>query len=135
MTDQILDIVINAGRRKVRGILERPLQIDDMSFLPIHFHNGQNELFRLVQRRQNFIFTDSNSRSPFLPSFYFYESEGIVMGCVLFGFRYMGFHIIAAFFSTYIPGNIPQFRWFYNLFWGAKVTVQMRVLSAPTFFQ
>ena len=23
---------------------------------------------------------------------------------------------------------------FYNLFWGAKVTVQMRVLSAPTFF-
>ena len=24
---------------------------------------------------------------------------------------------------------------FYNLFWGAKVTVQMRVLSAPTFFQ
>ena len=24
--------------------------------------------------------------------------------------------------------------WFYNLFWGAKVTVQMRVLSAPTFF-
>ena len=27
------------------------------------------------------------------------------------------------------------FFWFYNLFWGAKVTVQMRVLSAPTFFQ
>ena len=26
------------------------------------------------------------------------------------------------------------FIWFYNLFWGAKVTVQMRVLSAPTFF-
>ena len=26
-------------------------------------------------------------------------------------------------------------NWFYNLFWGAKVTVQMRVLSAPTFFQ
>ena len=26
------------------------------------------------------------------------------------------------------------FKWFYNLFWGAKVTVQMRVLSAPTFF-
>ena len=26
-------------------------------------------------------------------------------------------------------------KWFYNLFWGAKVTVQMRVLSAPTFFQ
>ena len=25
-------------------------------------------------------------------------------------------------------------KWFYNLFWGAKVTVQMRVLSAPTFF-
>ncbi|WP_238524347.1 phosphoethanolamine transferase [Acidaminococcus intestini] len=25
-------------------------------------------------------------------------------------------------------------QWFYNLFWGAKVTVQMRVLSAPTFF-
>ena len=24
--------------------------------------------------------------------------------------------------------------WFYNLFWGANVTVQMRVLSAPTFF-
>ena len=28
-----------------------------------------------------------------------------------------------------------HFYWFYNLFWGAKVTVQMRVLSAPTFFQ
>ena len=28
---------------------------------------------------------------------------------------------------------LPFFR-FYNLFWGAKVTVQMRVLSAPTFF-
>ena len=27
-----------------------------------------------------------------------------------------------------------QMLWFYNLFWGAKVTVQMRVLSAPTFF-
>ena len=27
-----------------------------------------------------------------------------------------------------------DFLWFYNLFWGAKVTVQMRVLSAPTFF-
>ena len=27
-----------------------------------------------------------------------------------------------------------DFFWFYNLFWGAKVTVQMRVLSAPTFF-
>ena len=26
------------------------------------------------------------------------------------------------------------FKGFYNLFWGAKVTVQMRVLSAPTFF-
>ena len=26
------------------------------------------------------------------------------------------------------------FKRFYNLFWGAKVTVQMRVLSAPTFF-
>ena len=29
--------------------------------------------------------------------------------------------------------NLILFR-FYNLFWGAKVTVQMRVLSAPTFF-
>ena len=28
-----------------------------------------------------------------------------------------------------------QEKRFYNLFWGAKVTVQMRVLSAPTFFQ
>ena len=31
-------------------------------------------------------------------------------------------------------GSAPPFFWFYNLFWGAKVTVQMRVLSAPTFF-
>lgn len=30
--------------------------------------------------------------------------------------------------------SIDHFLWFYNLFWGAKVTVQMRVLSAPTFF-
>ena len=27
-----------------------------------------------------------------------------------------------------------EFFRFYNLVWGAKVTVQMRVLSAPTFF-
>ena len=31
-------------------------------------------------------------------------------------------------------GSDSDFSWFYNLFWGAKVTVQMRVLSAPTFF-
>lgn len=29
---------------------------------------------------------------------------------------------------------IEPLKRFYNLFWGAKVTVQMRVLSAPTFF-
>ncbi|ERL16738.1 hypothetical protein HMPREF1246_0007 [Acidaminococcus sp. BV3L6] len=35
-----------------------------------------------------------------------------------------------------LGGNFSsQIFWFYNLFWGAKVTVQMRVLSAPTFFQ
>ena len=38
-----------------------------------------------------------------------------------------------------IPGfgifGVTGLFWFYNLFWGAKVTVQMRVLSAPTFFQ
>ena len=31
-------------------------------------------------------------------------------------------------------GPYEQKNRFYNLFWGAKVTVQMRVLSAPTFF-
>ena len=30
--------------------------------------------------------------------------------------------------------KIMKKKRFYNLFWGAKVTVQMRVLSAPTFF-
>ena len=37
---------------------------------------------------------------------------------------------ISGFFAN---GLFAVFR-FYNLFWGAKVTVQMRVLSAPTFF-
>ena len=34
------------------------------------------------------------------------------------------------FFAAFLVGK----KRFYNLFWGAKVTVQMRVLSAPTFF-
>ena len=33
-----------------------------------------------------------------------------------------------------LEGPFLGFIRFYNLFWGAKVTVQMRVLSAPTFF-
>ena len=36
--------------------------------------------------------------------------------------------------SDVYPKNWTHINWFYNLFWGAKVTVQMRVLSAPTFF-
>ncbi|AEQ21723.1 hypothetical protein Acin_0481 [Acidaminococcus intestini RyC-MR95] len=35
--------------------------------------------------------------------------------------------------KRFIEHHLSYF-WFYNLFWGAKVTVQMRVLSAPTFF-
>ena len=38
-------------------------------------------------------------------------------------------------FSALTPQEEKQLYRFYNLFWGAKVTVQMRVLSAPTFFQ
>ena len=34
------------------------------------------------------------------------------------------------FFAAFLVGK----KRFYNLFWGANVTVQMRVLSAPTFF-
>ena len=29
---------------------------------------------------------------------------------------------------------MEAFSWFYNLIWGANVTVWVRVLSAPTFF-
>ncbi|AEQ21696.1 hypothetical protein Acin_0953 [Acidaminococcus intestini RyC-MR95] len=38
--------------------------------------------------------------------------------------------------STFLCKNgvRKEYFRFYNLFWGAKVTVQMRVLSAPTFF-
>ena len=32
------------------------------------------------------------------------------------------------------PGRVLANMRFYNLFWGAKVTVQIRVLSASTFF-
>ena len=39
-------------------------------------------------------------------------------------------HLSFAFFDYSRTGKLR----FYNLFWGAKVTVQMRVLSAPTFF-
>jgi hypothetical protein len=36
--------------------------------------------------------------------------------------------------DPFTAAMVLLFLWFYNLFWGAKVTVQMRVLSAPTFF-
>ena len=41
---------------------------------------------------------------------------------------------INAMYGTFTLSLVVDVKRFYNLFWGAKVTVQMRVLSAPTFF-
>ena len=61
----------------------------------------------------------------------------IILLLVLLGIFYAFF-----FLKSYTPYAEDEesstlntgFIGFYNLFWGAKVTVQMRVLSAPTFF-
>ena len=42
--------------------------------------------------------------------------------------------LAVAFAAGYHLPDAAAKKGFYNLFWGAKVTVQMRVLSAPTFF-
>ena len=51
------------------------------------------------------------------------------------GSLFHGISAVSALCGFFLKRRMAAYFRFYNLFWGAKVTVQMRVLSAPTFFQ